>query len=177
MRLFLAIELSDKIKKEIDDQLLEIKKAYPQFQWVPSDNYHITVYFFGEISDPKKIINKLEQVLYDKELFYFYSTSVDLFIHHKITIHLNFRREKKIEKINDSIKETFKISENSVRFIPHLTLARYKIPSKQQYFVLKKRLAKAIVDVSFKINKLVLFESIPIGSRSVYKKIYTFKLL
>ncbi len=69
MRLFLAIELSDKIKKEIDNQLLEIKKAYPQFQWVPSDNYHITVYFFGEISDPKKIINKLEQVLYDKELF------------------------------------------------------------------------------------------------------------
>ena len=177
MRLFLAIELSDKIKKEIDDQLLEIKKAYPQFQWVPSDNYHITVYFFGEISDPKKIINKLEQVLYDKELFYFYSTSVDLFIHHKITIHLNFRREKKIEKINDSIKETFKISENSARFIPHLTLARYKIPSKQQYFVLKKKLAKVIVDVSFKINKLVLFKSILDGSQSVYKKIHTFKLI
>ncbi len=177
MRLFLAIELSDKIKKEIDDQLLEIKKAYSQFQWVPANNYHITVYFFGEISDHKKIINKLEQVLYDKELFYFYSTSVDLFIHHKITIHLNFRREKKIEKINDSIKEIFKISENSARFIPHLTLARYKIPSKQQYFVLKKRLAKVAVNVSFKINKLVLFESILGGSQSVYKKIYTFKLI
>ncbi|KKP61077.1 MAG: 2'-5' RNA ligase [Candidatus Roizmanbacteria bacterium GW2011_GWA2_34_18] len=177
MRLFLAIELSDKIKKEIDDQLLEIKKTYPQFQWVSSDNYHITIHFFGEISDHKKIINKLEQVLYDKESFYFYSTSVDLFIHHKITINLDFRREKKIEKINDSIKEIFKISENSVRFIPHLTLARYKIPSKQQYFVLKKRLAKVIVDISFKINKLVLFESILSGSRSVYKKIHTFKLL
>lgn len=98
MRLFLAIELSDKIKKEIDNQLAEIKKEYPQFQWVPNDNYHITIYFFGEISDHKKTINKLEQVLYDKELFYFYSTSVDLFIHHKITIHLNFRREKKVEK-------------------------------------------------------------------------------
>ena len=109
MRLFLAIELSDKIKKEIDEQLSEIKKTYPQFQWVSSDNYHITIHFFGEISDHKKIINKLEQVLYDKESFYFYSTSVDLFIHHKITINLDFRREKKIEKINDSIKEIFKI--------------------------------------------------------------------
>ena len=177
MRLFLAIELSDKIKKEIDDQLLEIKKAYPQFQWVPNDNYHITVYFFGEIYNHKKMINQLEQVLYDKELFYFYSTSVDLFIHHKITIHLNFRREKKIEKINDSIKKTFKISENSARFIPHLTLARYKIPSKQQYFVLKKRLAKMLIDISFKINKLTLFESILNGNGSIYKKIHTFKLL
>lgn len=177
MRLFLAIELSNKTKKEIDEQLSEIKKTYPQFQWVPIDNYHITVNFFGEIIDQKKIISRLEQILYDKESFYFYSTSVDLFIHHKITIKLDFRREKKIEKINKSIKETFQIFENSVKFIPHLTLARYKIPSKQQYFVLKKRLAKVIVDVSFKINKLVLFESILGRSRSVYKKIHTFKLL
>lgn len=177
MRLFLAIELSDKIKKEIDNQLSEIKKAYPQFQWVTSDKYHITVYFFGEIFDPKKIINKLEQVLYDKELFYFYSTSVNLFIHHKITINLNFKREKKIEKINENINEAFQIFKNSVKFTPHLTLARYKIPSKQQYFVLKKRLAKVVVDVSFKINKLVLFESILGKNQSVYKKIYTFKLL
>ena len=54
MRLFLAVELSSKTKKEIDDQLSEIKKIYPQFQWLPSDNYHITVNFFGEISDSKK---------------------------------------------------------------------------------------------------------------------------
>lgn len=177
MRLFLAIELSDKIKKEIDNQLSEIKKAYPQFQWAPSNNYHITVYFFGEISDHKKIINKLEQVLYDKKSFYFYSTSVDLFIHHKITIHLDFRREKKIEKINERIKESFQISDSFKKYVPHLTLARCRVPSKQQYFVLKKRLAKVIVDVSFKINKLVLFESILDGGQSVYKKIHTFKLL
>ncbi|MBI5122368.1 RNA 2',3'-cyclic phosphodiesterase [Candidatus Roizmanbacteria bacterium] len=177
MKLLLMIELSDKTKKEVTNQLSDFKKTYPQFQWEPSDKYHITVYFFGEINDQKKIIDRLEKVLYDKESFYFYSTSVNLFIHHKITIHLNFRREKKIEKINNNIKETFKISENSVKFIPHLTLAHYKIPSKQQYFVIKKRLAKVIVDVSFKINKLVLFESILSGSQSVYKKIHTFKLL
>src|SRR3989338_10642838 len=100
MRLFLAIELSDKIKKEINRQLEEIKKAYPQFQWVPADNYHITVYFFGEIFDPKKIINKLEKILYDKELFYLYSTSVNLTIQNKITLDLNFRREKEIERIS-----------------------------------------------------------------------------
>ncbi len=177
MRLFLAIELSEKIKKEIDNQLTGIKKAYSQFQWIPNDNYHITINFFGEINDKKKIINRLEEALYNKESFHFYSTTVNLFIRNKITIYLSFKREKIIEKINEDINKAFRIFENSVKFTPHLTLARYKIPSKQQYFVLKKRLRKVIVDVSFKINKLVLFESIPIGSQSVYKKIYTFKLL
>jgi RNA 2',3'-cyclic 3'-phosphodiesterase len=177
MRLFLAIELSDKIKKGINNQLSEIKNTYPQFQWAPVENYHITVYFFGEISDPKKIIKKLEHILFDKELFYLYSATADLFIRHEITIYLDFRREKKIEKINKSINEMFQLSGNSARFIPHLTLARYKIPSKQQYFVLKKRLEKINVDTSFKVNKLVLFESILSGSKPVYKKIHTFKLL
>lgn len=177
MRLFLAIELSDKIKKEIDNQLAEIKKAHPQFQWIPNNNYHITVSFFGEVNYQKKIINKLEEVLYDKESFYFYSTTVDLFIRNKITIYLNFKREKIIERINEDVNKAFQIFENSVKFVPHLTLARYKIPSKQQYFVIKKRLVNLDIDVSFKINKLSLFESILGGSQSVYKKIHTFKLL
>jgi len=177
MRLFLAIELSDKVRKEINDQLAEIRKEYPQFRWIPDSNYHITVNFFGEIDDQKKIIDKLEEILYDKESFYFYSTKADLFINNKITIYLSFRREKIVEKINKNVNEAFQIFENPVKFIPHLTLAHYKIPSKQQYFVLKKRLAKVTVDVFFKISRLVLFESIPAGNQSVYKKIHTFKLL
>lgn len=177
MRLFLAVELFSKTKKEVDDQLSEIKKIYPQFQWLPSDNYHITVNFFGEVSDPKKLIDRLEQVLYDKKSFYLYSISVDLFIHNKITIVLNFRREKTIEIIHESVEEVFQKFESSLKFIPHLTLARYKIPSKQQYFVIKKRLSRMTVDVFFKVNKLVLFESILGRTQPIYKKIHTFKLL
>ena len=169
MRLFLAIELSDKIKKEINRQLEEIKKAYPQFQWVPADNYHITVYFFGEIFDPKKIIKKLEQILYDKELFYLYSTSVNLTIQNKITLDLNFRREKEIERISESIKNEFQMTQNSEKYVPRLTLANYKIPSKQQYFVIKKRLSNLDTDISFKVNKLSLFEG--------EKRIRVFKLI
>lgn len=177
MRLFLAVELSNKTKKEIDDQLSEIKKRYPQFQWIPMDNYHITVDFFGEVSDPKKLIDRLDQVLYDKESFYLYSISVDLFIHNKITIVLHFRREKKIEIIHERVEEIFQKFESSLKFIPHLTLARYKIPSKQQYFVIKKRLSRMDVDVSFKVNKLILFESILGRTQPIYKKIHIFNLL
>ena len=169
MRLFLAIELSDKIKKEIDNQLSEIKKAYPQFQWEPVENYNILVHSFGEFSDKKSTISKLELALFDKKLFYFYANEVNLTIQNKITLYLDFRREKEVERINESIKEEFQINQNSEKFVPRLTIANYKIPSKQQYFVIKKRLANLKIDLSFKINKLILFNG--------DKRIHIFKLL
>ena len=169
MKLFLKIELSDKTKKEIIDQLADLKKTYPQFQWEQSENYNIFVHTFGEFSDPKITISKLESALFDKKIFYFYAYEVGLKIQNKITLYLYFKREKEIERISKSIEEEFQITQNSGRYFPRLTLANYKIPSKQQYFVIKKRLASLDIDLSFKINKLGLFDG--------DKKIHTFKLI
>ena len=169
MKLLLTIELSDKTKKEITDQLSDLKKTYPQFQWEPAENYSILVHSFEGSSEPKMVINKLEPALYDKEPFYLYADAVNLTIHNKITLYLNFRREKGIEKISKDIKEQFQIAQSPERYVPRLILANYKIPSKQQYFVIKKRLAKLEIDLSFKINRLSLFKE--------NKKIHTFKLL
>lgn len=169
MKLLLLIELSDKTKKEITDQLSDLKKTYPQFQWEPIKNYTILVHSFGEFSDPKTTISKLEIALFDKKLFYFYAYEVNLTIQNKITLYLDFRREKEVERINKSIKEEFQIAKSSEKYIPRLILANYKIPSKQQYFVIKKRLANLDIDLSFKINKLSLFKG--------EKRIHTFRLL
>jgi 2'-5' RNA ligase len=178
MRLFLAIDLPLKIKEEVEKNLFNIKKEYADFSWVTLENYHLTLYFFGEVNNVDKIIKKLEETLFDKEQFYLYSNLVDLFIEHKITIYLNFLKEKKLEELGKAVVEKFAGQNyNNKKFIPHLTLARCRIPSKQQYFVLKKRLEKITVDVSFKVSRLVLFESILSGAKPVYKKIKVFKLL
>ncbi len=169
MKLLLKIELSDKTKKEITDQLSDFKKTYPQFQWEPVENYNILVHSFGEFSDPKMTISKLEIALFDKKIFYFYAYEVNLKIQNKITLYLDFRREKEVERISKSIKEEFQIVQGSEKYVPRLILANYKIPSKQQYFVIKKRLPNLEVDISFKVNKLSLFEG--------EKRIKVFKLL
>ena len=83
-------------------------------------------------------------------------------IQNNISIFIDFRREKEIERISESINEVEK-------FVPRLILAKYKIPSKQQYFVIKKRLSNLEVDISFKVNKLSLFEG--------EKRVRVFKLL
>lgn len=171
MRLFLAIDLPGKVKRQLDEQLKEIKLEYPQFTWVSKENFHITIHFYGEINKVSKMIERLKNILYDQQSFYLYSTSIDLFMNAKIVIYLNFRREKKLEELEE------KIGEKSVKFIPHLTLARCRIPSKQQYFVLKKRLQKLNINISFPVKKIILFESILGGKKPTYKKLLQIPLI
>ena len=165
----LKIELSEETKKEIVDQLADFRKLYLQFQWEKTENYNILVHSFGEFSNKKTAIEKIETALFDKNLFYLYSFEVALTIGNNIVLFMDFRREKEIERISESIKRISSRLESSEKFVPKLILAKYKIPSKQQYFVIKKRLSNIDVDISFKVNKLSLFEG--------EKRIKVFKLL
>lgn len=178
MRLFLAIDLPERIKKSLNSQLENLKLEYPQFNWVGKDNYHITLYFFGNTDKTEKIIKKLKDILYDQESFYLYSTDTDLFMRNQIVIYLNFRRERKLEQLAKKVKESFSqeyVTQN--KFVPHLSLARCRIPSKQQYFVLKKRLARMNIDIDFPVNKIILFQSLLGRRKPVYKKIEEFPLI
>ncbi|VVA43698.1 conserved hypothetical protein [Candidatus Roizmanbacteria bacterium] len=169
MKLSLKIEFSDETKQQIIDQLSDFRKQYPQFQWEKIENYNILVHSFGEFLDKKSSIKLLETALYDKNTFYLYSFEVALTIGNNIVLYLDFRREKEIERISERIRELSPSMQSSEKYVPRLTLAKYKIPSKQQYFVIKKRLSNLEVDISFKVNKLSLFEG--------EKRVRVFKLL
>ena len=169
MKLSLKIEFSDETKQQIIDQLSDFRKQYPQFQWEKIENYNILVHSFGEFLDKKSSIKLLETALYDKNTFYLYSFEVALTIGNNIVLYLDFRREKEIERISERIRELSPSMQSSEKYVTRLLLAKYKIPSKQQYFVIKKRLSNLEVDVSFKVNKLSLFEG--------EKRVRVFKLL
>lgn len=178
MRLFLAVTLPDKVKEKLNTQLQEIKKEYPQFTWVAPENFHITVHFFGERTDLDKIKKRVGDLLWDQTIFYLYSFGLDVFVNNKLVVYLTFNREKKIEKLAERIKFNFDTNSVSERkFIPHLTLARGPRSSKQQYFVLQKRLEKIDIDIAFKVEKLVLFESILDNNKPYYREVMSFNLL
>lgn len=169
MKIQLMIELSEETRKQITNQLVDFRKQYPQFQWEKTENYNILVHSFGEFANKKSTIEKIESALFDKNLFYLYSFEVALTIGNNIVLFMNFRREKEIERISESIKEITTAMESPEKYEPKLLLAKYKIPSKQQYFVIKKRLSNLEVDINFKVNKLSLFEG--------EKRLRVFKLL
>jgi len=178
MRLFLAVDLPVKVKKQLNEQLAYFKKEYPQFNWVSTENFHITIHFFGETNKVEQIKKRVKEIIWDQTGFYLYSFNADVFVNHKLVVYLNFRREKRIEELSKRIKSNFDInSVNGRKFVPHLTLARGKRSSKQQYFVLKKRLEKINIDISFPVKRVVLFESILTGKKPLYKKVDSFNLL
>lgn len=169
MRLFLAIDLPKEAKSELDDQVKKLQKEYAAFRWVPKSNFHITLQFFGNEFDEERIIKNVEEIVYDIPSLNLYSTDVSVFINTKIVLYLNFKRNKLLERIVDELKDRLQIK-SSKKFIPHLSLARYKIPSKQQYLVLRKRLANLEIDVNFTVSKIYLFESIVENGKPHYKK-------
>lgn len=177
MQLFLAIELTTEIKEQLHEQLLPLEREYPQFIWVPKTNYHLTIEFFGEVEYPEALKRKIEDLLYDQDEFYLYAQGLDLFMSTKITIYLNFMRQKELEGLVDKVRNDFVTATPRKKFLPHLSLSKYKIPSKQQYLALKKKLERFEVDLEIPVKEVVLFQSL-LGNRfPEYKKIAAFPLL
>lgn len=169
MRLFLAINPPPQIKKDLAEQLAPFKREYPYFQWVPEENYHITISFFGDISLDERLMKAFEEATYDIPEFLMYSGKADLLMQpQKIILHLNFRRDANLEKLVKRITDK--------KFLPHLTFARYRLPSKQQYLLIKKKIQSIKLNVEFKVTKLYLFDSQMNNRKPLYKKMASFPL-
>jgi 2'-5' RNA ligase len=176
MRTFLAIELPDSVKTKLDKQLVQLKKEHAQLSWVPSKNYHITVHFFGEIENIDKLKKRIEDALYDAEEFQLFSLGMGIFIDNKITLFVDFERQKKLEDLVSKIHDRVLHTREKVKFIPHITVARYKVPSKQQYLHLKKKLEEMDIDIEFPVQKIYLYQSVLQPQASQYTKIAEFPL-
>ena len=175
MKLFLAIDLPLTTKKALSEQLQDMQEEYKVFNWVRPENLHMMIHPFGEVADPKNIIAKIKELLFDQSSFYLYATRLDYFMDQQITIFTDFRKEQKLISLIEVLADTFPFKENE--FITHVTVARCRIPSKQQYFVLKKKIERSNIDLSFQVKELVLFESISSKKNSTYRKITSFPLL
>ncbi|MFA5136218.1 MAG: RNA 2',3'-cyclic phosphodiesterase [Patescibacteria group bacterium] len=178
MRLFLAIDLPDLCKQQLSKQLYSLEKEYPSFNWVDIQNYHMTVQFFGETQKKQDIIKKTNDILYDQQSFYLYATGLDLFMDGHITIYVRFRREHILDNLIKKVQNTFGQEFNSLKkFVPHVTVSRCRIPSKQQYFHLQKKIKKVDIDLDFKVTQLTLFESNMHFKKPVYTMVKTFLFL
>ncbi|MBQ3614969.1 MAG: RNA 2',3'-cyclic phosphodiesterase, partial [Anaerotignum sp.] len=51
MRTFIAIELEEEIKDQLADAQAETQKLCRKGNYVPKDNFHITLHFLGEIEE------------------------------------------------------------------------------------------------------------------------------
>ena len=177
MKLFIGIDISEKTQKIINSKLEFLHRKYPDFDWVPSENYHVTIQHFGETDKAKEVEQRLKDLLYDQNSFYLHSRGLSLFMREKITIYLDFHRQKILEGLERKISADFFASNQNYKYIPHITLAKYRIPSKQQYLLIKKKVEQTSIEEEIEVKKTTLFESITQGSKSFYNKIAQIPLL
>ena len=62
MRLFIAIQLSDEMKKTVTGTMHELKKAGVKGGYVPLQNLHVTLAFIGETSDAAAVKAAMQSI-------------------------------------------------------------------------------------------------------------------
>lgn len=173
MRVFLCAELSNEANEELERAIEEIKKSkLIVAKYVEPENLHLTLKFFGEISDAEadEIKTKLEALKFRK--FYAELESPGYFSSDFIKILWAGLKCAEAKELAAKIEELFgKNDKNSC----HITLARIKKTSdknKFKEFVQNFKIKK----VKFLVDKIVLKKSVLTEKGPVYSDILVKKL-
>jgi|GEM_PF-711522 len=182
MKLFLGITLPQEVRQALQTGHASLRSDYPYYEWVDEAQYHITVADLGERSEHKMPIIKeaIEQSTFDIPRTRMYSIRTSVFQREGIEVYQGFAKNKEIESIRARLVDLFSVShENKMRekFTPHTIVARYKLPSKQQYLHLKKKLSRMKVDLEFEVREVHLFEVITNSTNPEYEILHTFELV
>ena len=128
MRIFIGIPIPNHIKKLI----FSLQGGLPGANWVPPENYHISLRFIGEVNETTKedIAEALEDVAFPA--FSLSLQTIGIFTEgddpHHIWIKPN--PEDPLIKLNRKIETVLtknrSLKQDTRKFTPHLTLARLK---------------------------------------------------
>ena len=125
MRLFLGsfakIENLKSIKRDFKDCI--------DANWVKEKNIHLTYLFLGEVEKPNEIVEKLDNIFYEKKSLNI--RSLGLFFPKILYAKIN---DKRVFKLHQEICKRLDIKPDKP-FVPHITLARIKkIKIRQKLF-------------------------------------------
>ncbi|KPJ74444.1 hypothetical protein AMJ52_00610 [candidate division TA06 bacterium DG_78] len=176
MRTFIAIEVPEKIRKEIDDVVTDEKKRGLPIKWVKCENLHITLKFLGEIDEYKKkeILPALQKLTNEVTPFHISLESIGCFPTPKnprvVWVGV-IQGKEKLCSIAQNVETAlagcgFK---EEKRFHPHLTIGRIK-----KFCNVDEILERQITSASFLVNSIVLFKSTLKPEGSIYEVLQKF---
>ncbi|WP_414468946.1 RNA 2',3'-cyclic phosphodiesterase [Methanobacterium sp. ACI-7] len=182
MRVFLAIEIDEKLLDKIDDVKKQFAECEAPVKYVETENLHCTLKFFGEIDDNKlnDIIEVIENKIQHHEPFKVSIKKTGVFPNERY-IRVLWLGMDEVEPFSnlqrdldkDFMKMGFKKEKS---YVPHLTLGRVK-GSKNKAELLSK--LKEVGDVEIgemDIEKIVLKKSELTPSGPIYTTIREFDL-
>ena len=122
MRLFIAIQLSDEMKKSVIGTMHELKKADVRGSYVPAQNLHVTLAFIGETKDAAAVRAAMQTIVCKPFRMSFSEMGVFdnlLWVGIKGNQGLN-----KLARYVAEALEAAQITYDRKKFVPHITIIR-----------------------------------------------------
>ena len=176
MRVFIAIEVPEKIKKELEKIQELFNEDIANITFVETSKFHLTLKFFGEISNVKleRVRSRLEGFSFkdfDLEL-----SSLGVFPNRNYVsvLWVGLKPERKVQelkkKIEENLRDMFGVDN---KFRAHLTIGRVKsILDKDRFFEI---LDGSEVGGRFNVDSFKLVKSTLVGKGHEYETLEEFK--
>lgn len=122
MRLFVAVLLSDEMKKDITGTLHELKKKGVKGSYVPTANLHLTLAFIGERDDPDAVKEALKNVTFKP-----FKLSLSEMGSFGDTVWIGMKGNQGMAAAVRSVREALDaagIDHDRKKFVPHITVIR-----------------------------------------------------
>ena len=122
MRLFVAIELDDSMKKIITGTMHELKKCGVRGSYVASNNLHLTLAFIGEVENVPEVKTSLQTISYRP-----FKLSLSDFGNFGDILWIGVKGNQGLSQAAKAVREALDqagISYDRKNFSPHITLVR-----------------------------------------------------
>ncbi len=184
MRVFLAFDISERVKEKALQAIKKLKRAGGNVRWVKPENMHFTIKFFGEIAqaDLDNINDVIIKNIHKFSPFKIRVEGINTFPplpKNPRVVWAGIENYRELENIHNTLIEDFRkigFPEEHREFKPHLTLGRVK--NTNGISGLKKAIENN-EQMSFgecEVNELVLYKSKLTPSGPIYTEIYKYSL-
>jgi 2'-5' RNA ligase len=173
MRLFLGLEIPEKLKAQIHQYLLPMHES--EKGWESPHDYHQTLLFIGEASPEDLLVIKDRMDRIEFKSFALRPNSFQFF--NRRVMYLGFEKSYELLSLKNLIDQTFpewkKVETKP--FISHVTVKRWQ---RYEHFHLTSSLAKQEFRTeSFRVDSIALFKSAKDTENNKYHVLYRKKLI
>ena len=175
MRCFIAIDLSDEVKKElskVQEQLQELKDV--KMRLVEPKKLHLTIKFLGEISDfqVNKIKESLKKIKFDAFSVRLNDLGTFPTPQYIRIIWVDAKPKEKLAELQQKIEKALVEQgfKKEKRFETHITLARVKFVGNKEALI-KKLSEIKVKPIEFQINSFALKKSTLTREGPVYEDV------
>ena len=137
MRCFIAINLNEELKMEIDRLTAGMKKGNRDVRWVPAENLHITLKFLGAVPDEstKEIKEALSQISARYRPFDVKLRGMGLFPDRRRpkVVWIDMLNSEELIRLQEQVElftESLGFKRENRQFSPHLTIGRVRTPGR-----------------------------------------------